>query len=63
MHLFQSVLLKLALVVSYPIILFVGSFYEATEIRLVKGFIKKWRNPADWLENFKKDNSDIFNRL
>ena len=63
MHLFHSLLLKLALVVLYPIILFIGSFYEASEIRLVKGFIKKWRNPADWLENFNKENSDIFNRL
>jgi len=61
--LFQNILLKLVLVVLYPIILFFGSFYEPSEIRLVKGFIKKWRNPSDWLENMKKESSDIFNRL
>ena len=61
--LFQNILLKLVLVVLYPIIPFFGSFYEPSEIRLVKGFIKKWSNPADWLENMKKEGPDIFTRL
>lgn len=63
MTFYLNLVLKFALVVIYPIILFIGSFYEASEIKLVKGLIRKWRNPADWLENFKKENTDIFNKL
>ena len=61
--LLQSILLKVILVALYPLILFWLSFYETSEIKFVKGFAKKWRNPANWLENIKKENFDIFNRL
>jgi hypothetical protein len=59
----QSVLLKLVLIGLFPIILILGSFYDISEIRLIKGFIKKWRNPASWRDNIKKEDPDIFNRL
>jgi O-antigen/teichoic acid export membrane protein len=55
-------LLKLLLISLYPIILFVGSFYEPSELKMIKGFIKKWRNPSGWLENLKKESSEIFTR-
>jgi O-antigen/teichoic acid export membrane protein len=61
--LFQSISLKLVLIGLFPVILLLGSFYEVSEIRIVQGFIKKWRNPADWLGNFKKEDSDTDNRL
>jgi O-antigen/teichoic acid export membrane protein len=63
LSLMQSVLLKLVLIGLFPIILILGSFYDVSEIRLIKGFVKKWRNPASWLDNIKKENPDIFNRL
>jgi len=61
--LLQSVLLKLVLIGLFPIILLLGSFYDVLEIRLIKGFVKKWRNPASWLENIKNEYPDIFTRL
>jgi O-antigen/teichoic acid export membrane protein len=59
---YLTILSKLILVSLYPFILFWTSFYEPKEIKLVRGFVKKWKNPSDWIENIKKESFDLLNR-
>jgi O-antigen/teichoic acid export membrane protein len=50
-----NLIFKLLLVIAFPLILYLTSFYEPKEIRLIKGFIKKWRSPADWIDNLRNE--------
>jgi hypothetical protein len=50
-----NLIFKVLLVIAFPLILYLTSFYEPKEIRLIKGFIKKWRSPADWIDNLRNE--------
>ena len=60
MSLWAAGLLKLVITLVFPFLLAVFSFYNAAEVRVIKGFIKKWKNPTKWLDSIKKEGSDIF---
>lgn len=57
-----NLMFKLLLVIAFPIILYLTSFYDPKEIRLIKGFIKKWRSPADWIDNLRNERINFFNK-
>ena len=61
-ELWLSLLFKLLLVVAFPVILYMISFYDPGEIRIVKGFIKKWKSPGDWIQNLKSEGINFFNK-
>lgn len=54
------IMLKLFIAFVFPFLLSVFSFYDIKEVKVIKGFIKKWKNPSDWLSIIKSDGSDIF---
>lgn len=53
---------KFLIVVTFPIILYLTSFYDPGEVRIMKGFYKKWKNPADWVDNLRKEGFNYFNK-
>ena len=55
-----SIIFKLLLVIAFPVILFLTSFYSPKELKLIKGFIQKWKNPIDWIQNLKKEGFRFF---
>lgn len=57
-----NLMFKLLLVIAFPLILYLTSFYEPKEIRLIKGLIKKWRSPADWIDNLRNERLNFFNK-
>lgn len=57
-----NLVFKVLLVIAFPLILYITSFYDPKEIRVIKGFIKKWKNPSDWIENFKNERINFFNK-
>ncbi|MEE9450880.1 MAG: oligosaccharide flippase family protein [Ignavibacteriaceae bacterium] len=57
-----NIIFKLIIVIAFPVILYLSSFYDSSEIRIVRGFIQKWRNPSDWLSNLKNESIDFFNK-
>ncbi len=56
MYLPLRLVLKLAIIFSFPIILYLFNFYEKIELDRLGGAWRKWRNPAKWKENLKKMN-------
>jgi O-antigen/teichoic acid export membrane protein len=46
-------IVKAALIISYPFLLYFMGFFEAVEIRSLQGAWKKWRNPARLFSNIK----------
>jgi len=54
MYLPFRLVLKLAIIFSFPIILYLFNFYEKIELDRLRGAWRKWRNPAKWKENLKK---------
>jgi O-antigen/teichoic acid export membrane protein len=50
-----NLIFKLLLVIAFPLILFLSSFYDPNEIRIIKGFIKKWRSPSNWINNLRNE--------
>jgi O-antigen/teichoic acid export membrane protein len=46
-------ILKTILIVSYPFVLYIFRFYEPLEIQKLKGFVKKWYKPSEWLNYFR----------
>jgi len=51
---FENILIKTILIITFPFILYLISFYEDYEMQLLKGFMKKWHNPSLWISNIKK---------
>jgi O-antigen/teichoic acid export membrane protein len=49
-----EVLLKFALIISFPFILLIFGFYEKIEIERIIGFFRKWNNPKKWFSNLKE---------
>lgn len=45
--------LKLVIIVSFPIILYFFNFYEEIELNRIKGAWDKWKNPLNWRNNVK----------
>jgi O-antigen/teichoic acid export membrane protein len=42
---------KLLLIASFPFLLYCFGFYEAVELKRIKGFWDKWKNPLSWKKN------------
>ncbi|MEO7989848.1 MAG: oligosaccharide flippase family protein [Chryseolinea sp.] len=51
LSLWIRVLIKFAMIVLFPFLLYLCGFYEQVEIERIKGFWKKWRNPLMWKKN------------
>ena len=47
------IVLKLILLLLYPIIIYFFGFYDSSEIVRIQGAWKKWRDPKKWIENIK----------
>lgn len=59
-----SILVKSALVIAYPFLLYLFNFYEKIELERILGAWKKWRNPASWKKNIRKMvNGEIDNEI
>ena len=54
LHVLPRVILKLLLILSFPVILYFLKFYEAIELERISQFWKKWRNPRAWPKNLHK---------
>jgi O-antigen/teichoic acid export membrane protein len=46
-----QVLIKISLISLFPILLYFFGFYETVELKSLKGFWLKWRNPKRWRDN------------
>jgi len=49
-----KIILKLIMVLFYPLVLYVIRFFDKNEIYRLKGAWVKWRNPQNWKHNLKK---------
>ncbi len=45
---------KSLLIVSYPFVLYLFRFYEPVEVMMIRGGWNKWKNPAEFMINFKR---------
>ena len=52
-HWLPRILIKLAMVGSFPFILYLFNFYEAAELQAIQGFAKKWRQLGNLKENIR----------
>lgn len=48
-------IIKILLLTVFPFALYFVKFYEPVEIQSLKGFYKKWKSPAKWIENIKSE--------
>jgi len=48
------VLIKILLIISYPILLYFVKFYDPVELERLRGTWEKWKNPIKWKNNLKK---------
>ncbi len=53
--LFITLLLKLLLVILFPVLLYLLKFYEAIELERIKGFYSKWKHINTWKENISNE--------
>lgn len=51
-------LAKIAAICIYPLLLYILGFYELQEVKSLKGFFKKWKDPTKWMENLSNLSSD-----
>lgn len=54
MALLPRIILKFALIVLFPVILYFFNFYESIELDRLRGAWHKWKNPNKWRENLKQ---------
>ncbi|MBN2482354.1 MAG: polysaccharide biosynthesis C-terminal domain-containing protein [Bacteroidales bacterium] len=47
-------IIKIPLILSFPFILYLFGFYEPVELERLGQFWRKWYNPLNWRENFRK---------
>jgi len=55
LNILPRILIKVAIIILFPFILYPMKFYEPIEIERIKQSWKKWRNPRKWKENFAKN--------
>jgi hypothetical protein len=55
---FPSLGIKVVLVALFPLLLYFWNFYEEIELVKLKELWIKWRSPASWKEQFKKNPPD-----
>jgi O-antigen/teichoic acid export membrane protein len=53
-HIFPRIIIKLLIIISFPIILYFMKFYEEIELLRIKQAWQKWRNPKNWKKYFWK---------
>jgi O-antigen/teichoic acid export membrane protein len=53
MSLIVRLLIKSAMLLSWPFILYPFHFYEEIELSKIRGAWEKWKNPGNWLRNFR----------
>ncbi|MCK4819091.1 polysaccharide biosynthesis C-terminal domain-containing protein, partial [bacterium] len=51
LNILPSILIKVALIISFPLILYPMKFYESIEIKRIKQPWQKWKNPKKWRKN------------
>ena len=51
-NLFLRISLKLLLIIAFPFIIVLTGYFSKKELLSIKGAIKKWRNPLNWISNF-----------
>ena len=54
LSLLPRILVKLALILLFPFLLYLLGFYEAIELERIKGSWHKWKNPRNWRENLRQ---------
>ncbi len=54
LNILPRILIKVAMLISYPLILYPMNFYEPIEIIRLKGAFRKWSNIRNFAENVKK---------
>jgi O-antigen/teichoic acid export membrane protein len=54
LNIYFTVLVKLILIVSFPIILYFFNFFEDVELERINELWNTWKNPSSWKENFKQ---------
>ena len=55
LSLFPAILIKFALLVSFPFILYFWNFFDQVELDRLRGLWLKWKNPSLWKENIKSE--------
>jgi O-antigen/teichoic acid export membrane protein len=55
LSLFPSILIKFALLVSFPFILYFWNFFEQVELDRLRGLWLKWKDPSGWKKNIKSE--------
>ena len=53
LELLPRILLKLLLIILFPVILYFFNFYEPIELNRLKGAWHKWKKPQNWVKNIK----------
>jgi len=51
--LFPRIIIKILIILTFPLILYFLRFYEPVELERIKGAWKKWKNPKNWHKNLK----------
>lgn len=51
LSLFPRLLIKLLMIILFPVIMYFWNFYEAIELESMKGAWRKWKNPGKWKSN------------
>ena len=54
LQLFFRVVIKMILIICFPLILYLFNFYEQAEINSIIGAWKKWRKPRYWYKNLRE---------
>jgi len=51
---YSAIGIKVVLIILFPFILYYLNFFEEIEIQKIQGGWRKWKNPTNWLKNFKQ---------
>jgi O-antigen/teichoic acid export membrane protein len=54
--LIYSLILKMTLMIAFPFLLYTLNFFEQVELKRISSEWQKWKNPLQWLKNFKDIN-------
>jgi len=49
------ILIKIILVIVFPVILYLVKFYDTIELERIKGFYSKWKHLGNWKNNVIKE--------
>jgi O-antigen/teichoic acid export membrane protein len=53
-NIYPRIIIKLVLIISFPVLLFFFNFYEKVELDRLRGAWIKWRDPRRWKDNISK---------